>query len=116
MPYTSGFIDEYEWEDHWERHGADFGARSREEYLDQADAFLGSPKAGRVFECTRPSDHEGSEELLRFHSVTHHFGVLLKQTDPVTGQVSLFILTFYKPRPRRGTALDYYRRECLKRK
>lgn len=116
MPYTSGFINDDEWEDHWERHGSDFDAKSREEYLGQADTFLGSPKTGPVFEQRRPSDEEDAEELVRFHSRTSEFGVLLMKAGPSPGEVERFILTYFRPRPRRGTALDYYRKECLRHK
>ena len=116
MPYTLGFVNDDEWEDHWERHGPDFGAKSREEYLEQADNFLGSPKTGYVFEQKRPSDDEHFEEVVRFHSKTSEFGVLLVSVNANPNEIERYILTYFKPRPRRGTALDYYRRECLKRK
>ena len=109
-------MNDDEWEDHWERHGADFGAKSRDEYLKQADEFLGSPKTGYVFEQKRPSDDEDAEEIVRFGSKTNEFGVLLVKTDPNDNHTQQFILTYFKPRPRQGTALEYYRRECLKRK
>jgi hypothetical protein len=41
VPYTLGFIDDFEWDQHFADHGADLGTATRDDYLRIADEFLG---------------------------------------------------------------------------
>ena len=71
--------------DHYDRHGKDFGARNKNEYQKQADAFLTGKKNSDTLEGTRSDG-----DIVRYNEKTDEFGILSK--DGV-------IRTYYKPDP-----------------
>jgi filamentous hemagglutinin len=91
--------------DHFQRHGADFGAASPQEYEAMADQFLGSPLTPPTQECIRRSN----SDILRFDPITNEFGVLSNNG---------MIRTYYKPNPwnkkKFPTNLAYFSAECAK--
>jgi len=48
-----GFASRRKFLDHYEKHGAEFGSISREEYLRQAQALRDSPAGGEILETAR---------------------------------------------------------------
>lgn len=89
-------------EDHFLRHGPEFGAKTQEEYEQLADTFLGGPLPEGVRECYRNSNRD----RLRYNPATNEFGAV----SP--GGV---IRTFYHPNRRRHrmvSNLAYFEAEC----
>jgi hypothetical protein len=83
-------------QDHFARHGGDFGAATATEYQGQADAFLTGPKPSGALEKIRPNG-----DIVRYNPVTDEFGV----ASPTA------IRTYYKPDPAvhgYPTNLDYF--------
>ena len=72
-------------DDHFERHGDDFGAQSAQEYERMADDFLTGPLRPGVQE-----KHRSNGDVVRFDAQTDEFGVV--SGDGV-------IRTYYKPDP-----------------
>lgn len=70
--------------DHFLKHGADFGASSTAEYEAWACGFMVGPKSANVLEAVRKGG-----DLVRFDPSTQEFGV-------VNGGV---IRTYYRPVP-----------------
>lgn len=83
--------------DHFSRHGARLGAQSELEYELLAKVFLNRPAGGTVLTRTR-----ANREVVRFDTVTEHFGVKAPNGT---------IETLYKPDPAihgYQTNLDYF--------
>ncbi|WP_259665730.1 hemagglutinin repeat-containing protein [Rhizobium binae] len=84
-------------QDHYNRHGNDFGAKSAAEYQAQAKAFLGGPITPGILEKTRSNG-----DIVRYNPTTDEFGVVS------SGGI---IRTYYKPDPAvhgKGSNLDYF--------
>ncbi len=83
-------------QDHFARHGGDFGATTATDYEARADAFLTGTKPSGVLEKIRSNG-----DFVRFDPVTNEFGVA-SQTN---------LRTYYKPDPAihgYPTNLDYF--------
>lgn len=72
MPYTRGFANRSLLADHFQRHGAEFGAATMEEYEALADSFCGGPMDAHTKECVRTRDMA----TLRYNTASHDYGVL----------------------------------------
>lgn len=93
----SKFADQAKLQDHFARHGGDFGAKSADEYQAQANVFLTGAKVAGVLEKARPNG-----DIVRFNPATDEFGVVSS---------SGAIRTYYKPDPAvhgKGSNLDYF--------
>ncbi|MDZ4021402.1 hypothetical protein PssiTeo3_48170 [Pseudomonas sichuanensis] len=91
------FADQAKLDDHFARHGSDFGAKSSLEYQAQADKFLTASKSAGVLEKTRPNG-----DIVRYNPGTDEFGVVSSGGS---------IRTYYKPDPAvhgKGSNLDYF--------
>ncbi|WP_221035127.1 hypothetical protein, partial [Pseudomonas syringae group genomosp. 3] len=91
------FADQAKLDDHFARHGSDFGAKSAVEYQAQADKFLTSPKPTGVLEKARPNG-----DVVRYNPNTDEFGVVSSGGS---------IRTYYKPDPAvhgKGSNLEYF--------
>lgn len=104
MSYTNGFYSKYLRDQHFDDHGADFGAKDEEEYERMADEFLGGPLKSSTLECIRAS----SNDLIRYDYRTEEFGIL---------SADRYIKTYYIPKPslhRKRTNKTYFESECKK--
>jgi pyocin large subunit-like protein len=105
VPYTRGFKDEVEWEMHFDKHGAEFGAATKEEYLALADEFLGAPLDQNTRDCIRARD--GAK--VRVNTVTEAIGILRRNGT---------IATYYSKRNRNKrlypSVIDYWQEVCRK--
>lgn len=93
----SKFADQLKLNDHFGRHGTDFGANSATEYEQMADAFLTGPKGPNTLEIVRPNG-----DIVRFDPTTDAFGVVSANGT---------IRTYYVPDPAvhgYSTNLDYF--------
>lgn len=91
------FADQAKLDDHFARHGSDFGAKNKLEYQAQADKFLTAPKLAGVLEKARPNG-----DIVRYNPGTDEFGVVSSGGS---------IRTYYKPDPAvhgKGSNLDYF--------
>ena len=91
------FADQAKLDDHFARHGSDFGAKTTLEYQAQADRFLTASKPAGVLEKTRPNG-----DVVRYNPSTDEFGVVSSGGS---------IRTYYKPDPAvhgRESNLDYF--------
>ncbi|WP_246289360.1 hemagglutinin repeat-containing protein [Achromobacter deleyi] len=91
------FADQAKLDDHFARHGSDFGAKNALEYQAQADKFLTSSKPAGVLEKARPNG-----DVVRYNPGTDEFGVVSSGGS---------IRTYYKPDPAvhgKGSNLDYF--------
>ena len=91
------FADQNKLQDHYKRHGKDFGARSPAEYEAQADRFLNGSMRQRTLEKVRPNG-----DIVRYNPSTQEFGVVRPDST---------IRTYYRPDPAvhgRPTNLDYF--------
>ena len=91
-----GFADAAKLQDHFDRHGGDFGAKTPAEYEAQAKAFLTGPKPSGVLEKVRSNGDIG-----RYNPTTDEFGVASPSA----------IRTYFKPDPTvhgMPTNLDYF--------
>jgi hypothetical protein len=91
------FADEAKLQDHFARHGGDFGATTASEYQSQADTFLTGPKDPGVLEKIRVNG-----DIIRYNATTDEFGVISGNGN---------IKTYYKPDPAvhgRNSNLDYF--------
>lgn len=91
------FADNAKLQDHFARHGSDFGAPSAQQYEAMADGFLTGPRQAGVLEKTRPNG-----DVIRFNPATDEFGVVSRRG---------IIRTYYKPDPSvhgYPTNLDYF--------
>lgn len=87
MPLTLGFRFRWQFEEHFDAHGADFQARDEAHYEALADAFLGGVKGQTVIEYTRT---QFDQALVRYDYLTQAFGILSADN---------YIQTYYKPDP-----------------
>lgn len=91
------FADQAKLDDHFARHGGDFGAKNTLEYQAQADKFLTASKPAGVLEKARPNG-----DIVRYNPGTDEFGVVSSGGS---------IRTYYKPDPAvhgKGSNLDYF--------
>ncbi|EJM15810.1 hemagluttinin repeat protein, partial [Pseudomonas sp. GM18] len=91
------FADQAKLDDHFARHGSDFGAKNTLEYQAQADKFLTASKPAGVLEKARPNG-----DIVRYNPGTDEFGVVSSGGS---------IRTYYKPDPAvhgKGSNLDYF--------
>ena len=88
-----GFATRRKFLDHFEKHGAEFGSISREEYLRQAQILRDSPAGGEILEAVRADG-----VITRFDRQTGAF--LAFNTD-------LTIRTYFKP----NDGERYFRRQ-----
>jgi hypothetical protein len=91
------FGDQAKLDDHFQRHGGDFGAKTPAEYQEQADRFLTGSKEPGVLEKARANG-----DVIRYNPSTDEFGVVSKNGA---------IRTYYKPAPDvhgHPTNLDYF--------
>jgi len=91
------FADDAKLQDHYVRHGNDFGAKNAKQYQYQADKFLTSPRGSNTLEKTRLNG-----DIVRYNTKTQEFGVISKNGN---------IRTYYKPNPSvhgKPTNLDYF--------
>lgn len=110
MPFTRGFRTRWLLEEHFDNHCADFnvcgdGTPDDEDlYEALADEFLGGPRKLTTKECIRRRDNA----LARYDTTSAEYAVL---------SADGFILTYYKPNPRRhgyATNLAYFQIDCRK--
>ncbi len=91
------FADHAKLDDHFARHGSDFGAKNTLEYQAQADKFLTALKPAGVLEKARPNG-----DIVRYNPSTDEFGVVSSGGS---------IRTYYKPDPAvhgKGSNLEYF--------
>jgi filamentous hemagglutinin len=101
---ASGFADAAARVDHFEKHGADFGAKSAHEYEQMARDFLNQPPKPTIVRGVR----RGNGDILRYDTESCAFAVM--RSDGV-------IKTFFKPNPNwHGfrSNLAYFQAECAK--
>jgi hypothetical protein len=61
--------------DHFQDHGADFGASSEAEYDQKASDFMCGPKALSTWECRRPAKLDGTPgDIIRIDPVSWAIG------------------------------------------
>jgi filamentous hemagglutinin len=105
VPHTKGFRDKNQLHLHHQKHQSEFGFIDEKNYLNSADAFLGSPKSVDVLECIRKSDNS----IMRYNPKTNEFGVITQDSK---------ILTYFKPnltnKIKYPTSLDYFKEQCKK--
>lgn len=97
VPYTSGFGTAAKLTDHFDRHGAEFGATTEAAYAAMADSFNGRPLSVHMRECT-----QRSRDILRFNETTQEFGA---RTDDGV------ILTYHKKTGIRRT-MSWFQQRC----
>jgi pyocin large subunit-like protein len=103
VPQVHGFLDRWDKDDHFQRHGGDFGAATADEYESLAIAFLGGDMSATMVECVR----RGGDRL-RFDKVSYAFGVCARDG---------YIRTFYKCNKlihRQKSHFQYFKGECAK--
>ncbi|MNI14259.1 hypothetical protein D3C73_675120 [compost metagenome] len=91
------FADQAKLDDHYARHGNDFGAKNALEYQAQADKFLTAAKPAGVLEKARANG-----DIVRYNPNTDEFGVVSSGGS---------IRTYYKPDPAvhgKASNLDYF--------
>src|SRR5215475_344895 len=89
----SGFATRRKFLDHYEKHGAEFGSISREEYLRQAQSLRDSPAGGDILEAVRADG-----VITRFDRKTGAF---------IAFNPDLTIRTYFKP----NDGERYFRRQ-----
>ena len=93
----ASFADRERLADHYNRHGADFGAKSEAEYQQMADNFLTGPRNSTTLEITRSNG-----DVVRYDPASDAFGVVSSNGS---------IRTYYVPDPGvhgYPTNLDYF--------
>jgi filamentous hemagglutinin len=91
------FADEAKLQDHFQRHGGDFDAKTSTAYQQEADGFLTGSKPTGVLEKMRTNGG-----IVRYNPSTDEFGVVSKNG---------VIRTYCKPDPNvhgYPTNLDYF--------
>ncbi len=91
------FADQAKLDDHFNRHGADFGATSSAQYQQMADNFLTGPRGTNTLELVRPNG-----DVVRYDPTTDAFGVVSSNGT---------VRTYYVPDPAvhgYPTNLDYF--------
>jgi len=94
---TGSFADDAKLQDHWQRHGGDFGATDAAEYEQQANTFLNGPAGPNVLEKVRANG-----DVVRYDPTTEEFGIARADGG---------IRTYYEPDPAihgYPTNLDYF--------
>ena len=103
MPPVHGFPDQQAKDDHFQKHGSEFGAADANAYEALAIAFLTSAKSGTMEECTRTQG-----DWIRFDKVSRAFGVVASDG---------YIRTYFKCNKlihRQMSDLQYFKIECKK--
>ena len=103
MPPVHGFLDQQTKDDHFQKHGHEFGAVDADAYEALAIAFLDGAKSAKIVECIRSGG-----DRVRFHKVTRAFGVVASDG---------YIRTFFKLNRmihRLKSDLQYFKVECRK--
>jgi filamentous hemagglutinin len=91
------FADQAKLDDHFIRHGTDFGATSSAQYQQMADNFLTGPRGTNTLERIRPNG-----DVVRYDPTTDAFGVVSSNGT---------VRTYYVPDPAvhgYATNLDYF--------
>jgi hypothetical protein len=94
---TGKFADSGKLAQHFKDHGADFGAKSAEQYQKMADTFLNGPRGAGVLQKVRPNG-----DIVRYDPATEAYGVVTPDGT---------IRTYFKPDPKEHglrTNLDYF--------
>jgi hypothetical protein len=98
------FLNIFERDLHFTKHGHKFGAPDALEYEKLADAFLYGQMAASTHECVRPS----GIDRVRFDDGTHHEGVACIMPE--------YVRTFYPVKAtliaRHGGEAGYFAHEC----
>jgi len=115
VPYTLGFFDAIERDEHFDWHirqTAEFACSSPAEYERMADEFLGRPLPRPLhtwlWECYRKKPDGTRGDYIRYNDFTGEFGVL-SETN--------VIRTYFMPDPLDHgltSNLLYFRQECGK--
>jgi len=101
VPYTRGFRTWLDLMEHYNRHGAELGARTPQEYEDLADKFLGGPGTASTHQCVRRNG-----DVVRYNPITNELGIL---------SGAGVIKTYFEPDPNihgMPTNWDYFKRQC----
>ena len=115
MPYTCGFVDVTERNEHFDWHirrRAEFPCSSPDEYERMADEFLGAllshPLDSGMWECYRRKSDGTRGDYIRYNDLTGEFGVLSENN---------VIRTYFIPDPLdhgMPNNLEYFRLQCGK--
>ena len=103
MPQVHGFLLQQDKDDHFQKHGNDFGAASADEYEAMAIAFLGGSLSATMVECIRRN-----QDRIRFDKVKFSFGICAKDG---------YIKTYFKCNKlihRQKSHFQYFKGECKK--
>jgi pyocin large subunit-like protein len=98
-----GFPDQQAKDDHFQKHGHEFGAPDADAYEALAIAFLAGAKGATMVECMRSAG-----DRVRLDKVTKYFGVVASDG---------YIRTFFKCNKmihRMKSDLQYFKVECRK--
>lgn len=93
-----GFRNEHLLEEHWQKHGREFRATSREQYLQMAQALRDAPVGGNVLEIVR-----GDGAVSRFDKISGAF---------IAFERNGTIRTFFRP----NDGERYFRRQAQRRR
>jgi pyocin large subunit-like protein len=99
-----GFEDEGSRDDHYLRHGSDFGLTSAEDYERAAREFLNGPLSTTIQRCVR----RGNGDLIRYDSATQAFAVM--RSDGTIKTFYKALITWHKY----SSNLAYFQAECKK--
>lgn len=102
MPFKNSFARDR----HFERHGAEVGAKTADEYEKMAETFMAGPVKPGIRECFRVRDGA----LARFSPSTAEFGVASR-----SGEIYTYMLVLI-PATSSDTPLAYFERDCRKGK
>ena len=103
MPPVHGFPDQQAKDDHFQKHGHEFGALDADRYEALAVAFLSGAMSATMVECIRIGG-----DRIRFDKVTRAYGVVANDR---------YIRTFFKCNKmihRLKSDLQYFKVECRK--
>lgn len=109
MPYTLGFFDVIERDQHFDRHvtiGQEMVAADAPEYEALADDFLGRPLDGDTQENYRMKRDGTRGDKIRYNRVTQEYAILSQDN---------YIRSYYIANPavhRFLTNADYFRWDC----
>lgn len=99
---TRGFETEEDLLDHYQKHWAEFGAMTPDEYLAMADRFIGGDlNSSSTREC-----HRRNGDRVRYNEVTEEFAVMNRDG---------YIQTYFRPDPllhEQGSNLNYFFQQC----
>lgn len=105
--YTSGFLNSRLQARHFQKHVLEkneFGVLTEEEYLENADRFVGEPLDANTQVYYRKYGAEAGD-MVRYNSVTNEYGVLSKDG---------FIITYFIADYSFGTNQEYFELEKTK--